>query len=65
MFIASALGGNYISSPRNSIKAIVIPAASCDHYITMRALALQLPFVGLSESMGNHDSNIEDAGSVD
>jgi len=41
MFIASALGGNYISSPRHSIKAIVIPAASCDHYITMRALATQ------------------------
>jgi len=29
------------------------------------ALALQLPFMELSESMGNHDSNIVDAGSVD
>jgi len=28
-------------------------------------LALQLPFVRLSESMGNHDSNIVDADSVD
>ena len=28
-------------------------------------LALQLPFMELSESMGNHDSNIVDAGSVD
>jgi hypothetical protein len=28
-------------------------------------LALQLPFVRFSESMGNHDSNIVDAGSVD
>jgi hypothetical protein len=29
------------------------------------ALALQLPSVRFSESMGNHDSNIVDAGSVD
>jgi hypothetical protein len=29
------------------------------------ALALQLPFARLSESMGNHDSNIVDADSVD
>jgi hypothetical protein len=29
------------------------------------SLALQLPFVRLSESMGNHDSNIVDADSVD
>ena len=28
-------------------------------------LALQLPFLKVSESMGNHDSNIVDAGSVD
>jgi hypothetical protein len=28
-------------------------------------LALQLPFARLSESMGNHDSNIVDADSVD
>ena len=28
-------------------------------------LALQLPCVRFSESMGNHDSNIVDAGSVD
>jgi len=28
-------------------------------------LTLQLPFVRLSESMGNHDSNIVDADSVD
>ncbi|WP_197424052.1 hypothetical protein [Bradyrhizobium valentinum] len=28
-------------------------------------LALQLPFLSASESMGNHDSNIVDAGSVD
>jgi hypothetical protein len=30
-----------------------------------RRLALQLPFVRFSESMGNHDSNIVDADSVD
>jgi hypothetical protein len=29
------------------------------------ALALQLPFLKASESMGNHDSAIVDAGSVD
>jgi hypothetical protein len=28
-------------------------------------LALQLPFLTISESMGNHDSKIVDAGSVD
>jgi len=31
----------------------------------MRALALQLPFLKASESMGNHDSEIVDACSVD
>jgi hypothetical protein len=29
------------------------------------ALTLQLPFRTISESMGNHDSKIVDAGSVD
>jgi hypothetical protein len=28
-------------------------------------LTLQLPFLKISESMGNHDSKIVDAGSVD
>ena len=28
-------------------------------------LALQLPFLAISESMGNHDLKIVDAGSVD
>jgi hypothetical protein len=28
------------------------------------SLALQLPFLSVSESMGNHDSQIVDAGSV-
>jgi hypothetical protein len=28
-------------------------------------LALQLPFLTIAESMGNHDSKIVDAGSVD
>jgi hypothetical protein len=31
----------------------------------MALLALQLPYLKISESMGNHDSNIVDAGSVD
>ena len=29
------------------------------------SLALQLPFLKISESMGNHDSKIVDAGRVD
>jgi hypothetical protein len=32
---------------------------------TQDALALQLPFPQVSESMGNHDSKIVDAASVD
>jgi len=31
----------------------------------LRALALQLPFLKVSESMGNHDSKIVDAYGVD
>jgi len=30
-----------------------------------QTLTLQLPFMEVSESMGNHDSKIVDAGSVD
>jgi hypothetical protein len=33
--------------------------------MTMRDLALQLHFLEVSESMGNHDSKIVDAGSID
>src|SRR5713226_8820523 len=33
--------------------------------VMRQELALQLPFLKVSESMGNHDSNIVDAGSVD
>jgi hypothetical protein len=33
--------------------------------VTGKDLALQLPFMELSESMGNHDSNIVGADSVD
>jgi hypothetical protein len=33
--------------------------------LTARKLALQLPFPRISESMGNHDSKIVDADSVD
>jgi hypothetical protein len=31
----------------------------------LKTLALQLPFLKISESMGNHDSKIVGAGSVD
>jgi hypothetical protein len=33
--------------------------------VTVHVLALQLPFPKISESMGNHDSKIVDADSVD
>jgi DNA invertase Pin-like site-specific DNA recombinase len=33
--------------------------------LILTVLALQLPFLTISESMGNHDSKIVDAGSVD
>jgi len=36
-----------------------------DSVIYGRALTLQLPFLQVSESMGNHDSKIVDAASVD
>ncbi|SRR5216684_5836197 len=35
------------------------------HSPSKRGLTLQLPCLKVSESMGNHDSNIVDAGSVD
>ena len=35
------------------------------HLRYLPLLALQLPFLKVSESMGNHDSKIVDAGSVD
>jgi len=39
--------------------------ASTQPKSTYLALALQLPFMQFSESMGNHDSKIVDAASVD
>jgi hypothetical protein len=33
--------------------------------LRQQRLALQLPFLEVSESMGNHDSKIADAGGVD
>jgi hypothetical protein len=33
--------------------------------LALLGLALQLPFMRTSESMGNHDSKVVDAGSVD
>jgi hypothetical protein len=35
------------------------------HFSDVTGLALQLPFLQVSESMGNHDSKIVDADSVD
>jgi putative flippase GtrA len=37
---------------------------SLARWMLVVALALQLPFLSVSESMGNHDSQIVDAGSV-
>jgi hypothetical protein len=42
--------------------SFVMPAAANHH---SAGLALQLPFLQVSESMGNHDSKIVDAASVD
>jgi hypothetical protein len=42
--------------------AVVEPGALC---ASSCVLALQLPFMQISESMGNHDSKIVDAASVD
>jgi hypothetical protein len=45
-----------------------LPDASflCEYFRCVgRLLALQLPFMQVSESMGNHDSKIVDAASVD
>jgi len=39
--------------------------ATADRVERRRRLALQLLFLRASESMGNHDSKIVDAGSVD
>src|SRR5258707_893992 len=40
-------------------------ASSSGTFAARDGLALQLPFMEVSESMGNHDSKIVDAGSVD
>ena len=41
------------------------PSVGRDGLSFRDTLALQLPFLRVSESMGNHDSKIVDAGSVD
>jgi len=41
------------------------PEPRFDSIETKKALALQLHFLEVSESMGNHDSKIVDAGSID
>jgi hypothetical protein len=42
-----------------------IPVATLAMRVGFLSLALQLPFQRVSESMGNHDSKIVDADSVD
>ena len=47
------------------VAAALLAATTGQISIVVVVLALQLPSVRFSESMGNHDSNIVDAGSVD
>jgi hypothetical protein len=58
---AEPSGNAKVSASKGLRFVIQKHAASHLHY----DLALQLPFRQVSESMGNHDSNIVDAGSVD
>jgi len=46
------------------VKGKVRPMRKATPQEVEEALALQLPFPQVSESMGNHDSKIVDAGSV-
>jgi hypothetical protein len=58
-----------INSRQNSIDIYLLCAAnsarSCRQINVAFKLALQLPFLKICESMGNHDSKIVDADSVD
>src|SRR5476649_2831720 len=60
-----------ISTERRSLFCASLQSASCSenyailHDLSGQTLTLQLLFLSGSESMGNHDSNIVDAGSVD
>jgi len=47
------------------VQLLEIAGASFLAIVSNEVLALQLPFPKISESMGNHDSKIVDAGSVD
>jgi hypothetical protein len=42
-----------------------MPSDDVQFQVNLTKLALQLPFLKISESMGNHDSKIVDADSVD
>jgi hypothetical protein len=46
-------------------KLLIIAALVCQPSEHLIDLTLQLPFMQVSESMGNHDSKIVDAASVD
>src|SRR6266436_9427336 len=58
-----------ISTERRSHFYASLQSGSCSenyaiqHDLSGQTLALQLPFLKISESMGNHDSKIVDAGS--
>ena len=62
--IAWAIGLKYTEGFSRLLPTIGTVAAMVAS-IGCLGLALQLPFVEISESMGNHDSKIVDAGSVD
>src|ERR1700692_532774 len=60
-----------ISTERRSHFCASLQSGSCSenyaipHDLSGQTLTLQLPFMQASESMGNHDSKIVDAASVD
>ncbi len=53
------------ASLRNNVPHASVCGGRAQCSTCLRVLALQLLFMELSESMGNHDSKIVDAGSVD
>src|SRR5258708_36252715 len=55
---------DWIHEARETAAGIVINPAAFTH-TSVAILALQLLFLRPSESMGNHDSNVVDASSVD
>jgi hypothetical protein len=54
-----------LPSPREGNRTFRYASLASGLDIVRKTLALQLLFLRVSESMGNHDSEIVDAGSVD